>query len=198
VALAPAALAARQTPAAPGAPAANAAAPGYDEVMQMTSRAAAAAPARVHTGQIGTSVEGRAIPLVVIGATVPDAEAASVRAATGLRVWVRAGVHGNDAAGTTAALALVADIAAGRHAEWFGPVILLVTPLVNPDGYARVSPDHLGTRPGPAEGVGQRSNAAGVDIDHDYVRLDSPEARAMTAFVAAYDPQVAIDVRTAD
>jgi len=170
----------------------------YAALTQAVAAAAAAAPALVHVGSAGESVENRPLPLVVISPGLSDAGAASVKAAGKLRVWVRAGARGDAAEGTEAALALIRDLAAGQHGEWLGSVALIVTPLVNPDGHERVSAEHLGRRNGPASGLGQRLNAANVDVEHDYVRLDSPEARSLLAVFTAYDPHVVIDLDTND
>jgi hypothetical protein len=176
----------------------SAAPTSYGALMQALNDAATAAPSLVHVTTAGTSVDKRQIPLVVIGADLADGSAASVKAASKLRVWARAGVHGDAAEGTEAALALVRDMAAGKHSEWLTSIVLLVTPLANPDGHERVSADHVARRNGPVTGLGTRVNASNVDIDHDYARLDSPEARALVDVFASYDPHALIDLETGD
>ncbi len=150
----------------------------------------------LRTAVFGVTPEGRALPLVVWGA--PSASAEAVRATGKTRVLLVGGIHGGEIAGTEALLALVRDLAAGRHAAWADSVVLLVAPLYNADGADRLSPSNRPLQLGPDAGMGTRANAAGLDLNRDFVRLAAPESRALVRLLDAYDPHVVVDFHTTD
>jgi hypothetical protein len=150
----------------------------------------------LRTTVFGVTTEGRALPLVVWGA--PSATPEAVRATGKTRVLLFGGIHGGEIAGTEALLALVRDLAVGRHDAWADSLVLLVAPLYNADGADRVSPSNRPLQLGPDAGMGQRANAAGLDLNRDFVRLAAPESRALVRLIDAYDPHVVVDFHTTD
>ena len=166
----------------------------YADVMAFV-RAIDAEPG-FHGTTFGTTVEGRALPLVVWGADAADADA--VAAARKLRVLVFANIHAGEVAGKEAALVLLRELAAGQHAAWADSLVLLVAPIYNADGNERMDPDNRPYQHGPVDGMGQRPNAQDLDLNRDFVKLDAPESRALVALVNAYDPHVLIDLHTTD
>jgi hypothetical protein len=144
----------------------------------------------------GETVEGRALPLVVWGA--PGADAEAVRATGKTRVLVLANIHAGEVAGKEAALALLRDLADGRHDAWADSLVVLVAPIYNADGNERVA---YGNRPlqlGPVGGMGQRANARGLDLNRDFTKLAAPETRALVGLMRRYDPHVVLDLHTTD
>ena len=167
---------------------------GYGEVMQFVTLAADRSE-RIHATTFGTTVEGRPLPLAVVG-DAADARPASVAGAARLRVWLQGAIHGGEVAGKEALLMLLRDLAAGGHPEWSSSMILLVAPIYNADGHERMGPD---TRPyqfGPVAGQGERANAQGLDLNRDHMKLESPEARALVRAYHDYDAHVVIDLHT--
>ncbi len=167
---------------------------GYGEVMQFVALAADRSE-RIHATTFGTTVEGRPLPLAVVG-DAADAGPASVAAADRLRVWLQGAIHGGEVAGKEALLMLLRDLAAGGHAEWSSSMILLVAPVYNADGHERMGPDTRPYQLGPFAGAGERANAQGLDLNRDHMKLESPEARALVRAYHDYDPHVVIDLHT--
>src|SRR5262249_50083186 len=66
----------------------------------------------------------------------------------------------------------------------------------NADGNERISKDNRTSQAGPPEGVGTRANAQGFDLNRDFVKLESPEVRALVRFFNRWDPAVFIDCHT--
>jgi len=166
----------------------------YQQVVQLVERAASLSD-RVHATSFGTTVEGRSLPLVVVG-DVSDAQPASVMAADRVRIWLQANIHGGEVCGKEALLMLLRHLVTGRHAGWHSSLTLLIAPIYNADGNERMA---LGNRPyqlGPVAGMGTRRNAQGLDLNRDHMKLESPEARALVGAYADYDPHVVIDLHT--
>ena len=82
----------------------------------------------IHTTTFGYTVEGRALPLAVVG-RIGDATARSVRASGKLRVYIQANIHAGEVEGKEASLALIREIASGKRSEWLDSMILLIAPI---------------------------------------------------------------------
>ena len=167
---------------------------GYGEVMQLLERAAAASD-RAHLTTFGSTVEGRPLPLLVVG-DVPDARPASITAPSRTRVWLQGNIHGGEVCGKEALLMLVRELVAGGHPEWDSSLILLIAPIYNADGNERTAPDNRALQFGPFEGVGERTNSQDLDLNRDHTKLESPEARALVRAYQDYDPHVIVDLHT--
>ena len=167
---------------------------GHGEVVQVVTLAANRSE-RIHATTFGSTVEGRPLPLAVVGDVV-DARPASVVGADRLRVWLQGAIHGGEVAGKEALLMLLRDLAAGGRPEWSSSMTLLVAPIYNADGHERMGPDTRPYQLGPVAGQGERANAQGFDLNRDHVKLESPEARALARAYDDYDPHVVIDLHT--
>jgi len=166
----------------------------YDEVMAFVSEVVTRHPG-MHLTTLGTSHEGRSIPLVVVG-TVADATPEAVLASGKTRVYVQGGIHAGEISGKEGLLILLRELSAGEHGHWADSLVLLIAPLYNPDGNERVSPTNRRGQHGPVEGMGQRSNAMGLDLNRDQMKLDAPESRALVRLYTDYDPHLSVDLHT--
>ncbi|MEO2199356.1 MAG: M14 family metallopeptidase [bacterium] len=167
---------------------------GYGEITRQLQYAAAASDL-VHLTTFGSTVDGRPIPLVVVG-DLPDARPASVRASPRLRVWLQGAIHGGEVCGKEALLMLLRSLVVGDHPEWASSMTLLIAPIYNADGNERIGPENRPYQLGPYEGAGERANTQGLDLNRDHMKLESPEARALTLAYQDYDPHVVIDLHT--
>ena len=177
---------------------------GYDETVQFLGRLSNDPAFRV--GQFGETVEGREMPLAVWGApelprrSITDVRAAAdaVRQSGKTVVLVIGGIHAGEPAGKDAMLALMRDLAAGQHHPWADSLVLVVAPVYNADGAARVAFDNRPLQWGPTGGMGERANAQGLDLNRDFVKAASPEARALVRLIRDLDPHVVVDLHTTD
>lgn len=78
------------------------------------------------------------------------------------RIYISAGIHGDEPAPPLALLSLIESGEFDSRAVWF------VCPMLNPEGLAR----------------GTRENAAGLDLNRDYRHFGSPEAGAHARWLA--------------
>lgn len=145
---------------------------------------------RLHIEDFGSTPEGRLLPLLVLSAQghfTPEAAHAS-----GLPVVVVInGIHAGEVEGKEASLMLVRDILAGKHGDVLAKMTLVVVPLFNADGNDRISSENrkldianFSGQLGPESGVGTRVNAAGINLNRDYMRQEAPEMRLMQTGVA--------------
>lgn len=165
----------------------------YEEVVELSERLADLSD-DMHLSTFGYTDEGRALPLLVVGAPAADPE--TVRSTGKLRVYLQGNIHAGEVCGKEALLMLLRRFATSDRPSWSRDLVLLVAPIYNADGNERV---HLRNRPrqhGPVGGMGTRANAQGLDLNRDHTKLDTPEARSLAAFLSGYDPHVAVDLHT--
>src|SRR6185503_14677723 len=160
----------------------------YADVMAFLTSAAAASP-RLHLTSFGYSMEGRALPLIIVG---------NIRDARKLRVFIQANIHAGEVEGKEAMQVILRDLANGRHSAWLDSLVLLIAPIYNADGNERVRLTNRPLQWGPIGGMGQRANAQNLDLNRDHMKLESPEARSLVALFNQYDPHVMIDLHTTD
>jgi len=166
----------------------------YADVVAFLDSVDRASP-RIHVTTFGYSWEGRALPLAVAGA-VPDASPRAVRASGKTVVYLQGDIHAGEVEGKEALQEILREVAQGRHAAWTASLVLLVAPIFNADGNERIA---LGNRPGqhgPIAGMGTRANAQGLNINRDYSKLETPEARSQARLMSEYDPHVLLDLHT--
>lgn len=168
----------------------------YDEVNAFLEVLANASE-RIHRTTFGYTVEGRSLPLAVFG-DVESAAPEAVRQSGKARVFVMADIHAGEVASKEAALTLLRKLAAGRHARWADSLVVLVAPIYNADGNEDVSLYHRPYQLGPVGGMGRRTNAQGLDLNRDHMKLASPEARSLVRLFRRYDPHVVLDLHTTD
>ena len=75
-------------------------------------------------------------------------------------------------------------------------LILAVAPIYNTDGNERVSKTNRPGQVGPEEGMGQRANARGLDLNRDFIKLEAPETRGLVRFLNEWNPHLFIDTHT--
>lgn len=141
----------------------------------------------------GTSREGRPLPLLILskdGLATPQAAQQSRRPV----VLVYANIHAGEVDGKEAVLALARDLALHQK-DVLSPFVLLIAPNINPDGNEKLGPDNRPGQNGPAI-TGIRENADGLDLNRDFVKLESPEIRALVQLINQWDPKLIIDCHT--
>jgi Zinc carboxypeptidase len=198
-------------------------------LMRYLERLAAASP-RIRLDTVAHSVEGREVMMVVVtseanqrrldairadAARLADPRGASpaeldaVAARTPAIQWLGFTVHGPEASGVEAAIALLYQLAAGQDAETrlvLDSTVVLVDPVENPDGHERHVQDvmrmrtalgvpvdprariHAGTWPGP------RTSHYYFDLNRDWYAQSHPETRGRVAAMLRWWPHVAVDL----
>src|SRR5439155_20471426 len=95
--------------------------------------------------------------------------------------------------GKEALLMLARDLVLAKEQPLLKDLILLFVPIFNADGNEKIDKAHRTTQVGPAGGVGIRFNAQGLDLNRDFVKLESPEVRGLVRCFNQWDPAGVID-----
>lgn len=141
------------------------------------------------------------ITLTTFGRTGEGRDLLYARASTGGAgkpvVLIQAGIHPGEIDGKDAGLMLLRDIALrGKH-DLLAEVDLVFIPILNPDGHERADPLNR-----PHDRIsfhkGYRANARNRDLNRDYAKLDTPEARAIVSLLRTLDPALYIDMHASD
>lgn len=165
--------------------------PSAAETLSFLERIAAARP-EVALTSFGETAAGRSLPLVILSrerAFTPEAARATGRPI----VLVQSGIHAGEIDGKDATLMLLRDFVLGRRPELAEAGILLFVPIFNLDGHERVSPHNRPNQNGPVEGMGFRTTVTGHDLNRDFLKLDTVEARALIRLFNAWRPHLHVD-----
>lgn len=152
-------------------------------------------PTRVRLETLGTSAEGRAVPLLVVGDPVP-ASPADLNGDPRAVLYLQANIHGGEVEGKDALLMVVRDLLARKTDHYLDRLVLLVVPVFNADGNERISTQNRTAQKGPAQGVGVRPNGQNLDLNRDAMKIESPEVAGLVDVLNRWDPVFFLDSHT--
>jgi hypothetical protein len=150
---------------------------------------------RLRLESFGRTEEGRDLMLAVVG-DPPAASAEAARASGRPVVLVMANIHAGEVEGKEAVLHLARRLTIGDLQELLPQAVWLFAPNYNADGNENISLDNRPEQYGPIGGVGTRENGRGLDLNRDFVKLESVEGRALAALFTRWDPAVIVDLHT--
>ncbi|MDP2055252.1 MAG: M14 family zinc carboxypeptidase, partial [Acidobacteriota bacterium] len=166
----------------------------HADVQRVTNGLAASSPL-VHAESFGTTEEGRELPLLVISDPKVTTPAAARKLGRPL-VFVQANIPAGEVEGKEAVLVLARRLVSGDLKPLTRELVILIAPNYNADGNEKVNLQNRAAQYGPVAGVGTRENAKGLDLNRDYMKLDSVEARALVGLMNKWDPHVLVDLHT--
>jgi hypothetical protein len=135
------------------------------------------------------------LPILIL-ADPPVTTAAEAARSEKLVVLALGNIHPGEADGKEALLMLARDLATATDKTLLRNLIVVLAPIFNADGNERIAPSNRTKQNGPVEGVGIRANAQGLDLNRDFVKLESPEVRALVRFFNQWNPAVLVDCHT--
>lgn len=163
----------------------------HAEVEAFCRQLAAATPL-VHVAAMGKSKEGRELPLLVI-ADPPVKSPEEARQSGKAVVMAFANIHAGEVEGKEALQMLARDLVLPKPDPLLKKLVILLNPNFNADGNEKIDPKNRPHQGGPKQGVGLRANADGLDLNRDFVKLKSPEVRALVKCWNDWDPLLIID-----
>jgi hypothetical protein len=166
-----------------------------EDVNAFLSALAASSPL-VRLQTLGTTEEGRQMPLVTLSnpAVERPADLPSGRPV----VFLLANIHGGEVEGKEAVQVLMRRMTAGDLRPLLDRMAIIVAPIYNADGNEAIDVMNRTAQYGPLGGVGRRENAKGLDLNRDYMKLESKEAQALVSAFTAWDPHLVVDLHTTD
>ncbi len=152
--------------------------------------------AKVHVGIIGRTAQGRELPYVIASRPLVTTPLEAKRLGRPI-VYIQGNIHAGEVEGKEAMQAVLRDLLFDPIPNVLDSVVLIVLPIYNADGNEMFRPQaqQRGAQNGP-ELVGQRPNAAGLDLNRDYMKAEAPETRASLAMFNAWDPDLYVDLHT--
>jgi Zinc carboxypeptidase len=152
--------------------------------------------AGIRVGTLAVSPEGRPVPYVLASHPLVSSPAEAHRSGK-LIVYLQANIHAGEVEGKEASQMLLRDLALGPLRPLLDQIVLLVVPIYNTDGNERMAAGEE-NRPGQngPNRVGRNTNGQGLNLNRDYVKMEAPETRGAAALLAAWDPDLFIDLHT--
>ena len=171
--------------------------PRYDETMAYIRRVAAAAPKQVKIEPWGKTGEGRELVGVIVskdGVFDP----AAIHKADRPVIYIQNGIHAGEIEGKDASLALLRDMVVKKsRASLLDRAVVIIVPVYNIDGHERVSRYNRINQNGPEE-MGWRAQSNNLNLNRDYMKADSVEARQFLAYFTKWLPDFVIDDHVTD
>lgn len=155
----------------------------YEELANQHSQA--------HLYQIGKTDSGKPLHLFLLGA-----DSSSVFQDNRVKIFINNGIHPGEPCGIDASLALLSSFISGESTIPDN-VVLAVIPVYNVGGMLNRSAYSRANQQGPEE-YGFRGNARNLDLNRDFIKMDSENAKAFARIFHLVDPHVLIDTHTSN
>jgi len=139
---------------------------------------------------MGPSDAGFPLHLVVVS-NDGDFDMASLHRKNKRIILVNNGIHPGEPDGIDASMLLVRDIAT-KKIKLPDNVVLAIIPVYNIGGCLNRSPWYRVDQNGP-DNFGSRGNSQNLDLNRDFIKCDSKEARSFAAIFHQCDPDVFVD-----
>ncbi len=169
--------------------------PTYYEIIEMYTRLADHYP-EAEMLDYGKTDVGKPLHLFVISGN-GDFDPESIRKKDKRIVLINNGIHPGEPCGIDASLQYADDIL--RNKDSFADVlentVICIIPVYNIGGCLDRSAWHRTGHTSPKES-GYRGNAKNLDLNRDFIKLDTKNAIAFTKIFHAWDPDVFLDTHT--
>ncbi|MDD2346344.1 MAG: M14 family metallopeptidase, partial [Bacteroidales bacterium] len=145
--------------------------------------------------EMGTSPQGRPIPLLIIdknGFTLP----ALIRAKGRSVVLIQACVHAGEPDGKDAVFLLLRDMISNQKAlHWLDNISIVFIPIFNVDGHERFRAYNRINQNGPKE-MGWRTTANNYNLNRDYLKADASEMKDWVRLFNRWNFDFLVDCHT--
>lgn len=147
--------------------------------------------------EAGTTDIGQPLHEVVVSLD-GDADPASVRTKNRRVVFIQNGIHPGEPEGIDASMMLVRDYVQKKELRrQLENVTLVLIPIYNVGGALNRNSTTRANQNGP-QAYGFRGNARNLDLNRDYVKQDSRNARSFAQLFQRWQPEVFVDTHTSN
>src|SRR5260221_737687 len=168
--------------------------PAYFEIINWWKKLDAASP-YVKMIEMGPTDAGSPLHLVIVS-TDKDFNFESLHKKNKRIIFVNNGIHPGEPDGIDASMLLVRDIAINKYKLPVN-IVLAIIPVYNIGGCLNRSVNYRIDQNGPGE-KGFRGNSQNLDLNRDFIKCDSKEARSFAEIFHLIDPDVFIDNHVSD
>jgi hypothetical protein len=148
--------------------------------------------------EVGWTDAGRPLHLFVIDRS-RKFDPVSAREAGKSILFVNNGIHPGEPCGVDASLKLALDLLSGEdsYERYLDNTVVVIVPIFNVGGALNRSAYHRANQNGPVE-HGFRGNAKNLDLNRDFIKLDSRNTRSLVPVIRQWDPDIFVDTHTSN
>lgn len=148
--------------------------------------------------EAGTTDAGRPLHLFVIDRG-RDFTPEGIRQSGKNILFINNGIHPGEPCGVDASLKLARDLLSGADtcARYLDNTVVIIVPILNVGGALNRSSYHRANQDGPVE-HGFRGNARNLDLNRDFIKLDSRNTRSLVPLIRKWDPDIFMDTHTSN
>jgi hypothetical protein len=169
----------------------------YAECLAYYQKLAAAYPAHLHLAEAGPTDSGQPLHEVVLSAD-GDADPASTRRKNRRILFIQNGIHPGEPEGIDASMMLARDLLQQKSLQkLLQEVTVVIVPVYNIDGMLNRNSTTRVNQNGPAA-YGFRGNARHLDLNRDYIKQDSRNARSFATLFQKWQPDLFVETHTSN
>jgi len=148
--------------------------------------------------EVGQTDAGRPLHLFVIDRG-RQFDPQAIRESGKTILFINNGIHPGEPCGVDASLKLASGLLSGADtcARYLDKTVVAIVPIFNVGGALNRSPYHRANQNGPVE-QGFRGNARNLDLNRDFIKMDSRNTRSLVPVLRAWDPDLFFDTHTSD
>jgi hypothetical protein len=163
--------------------------PTYYEAIEWWQKLDAASP-KVKMVPMGVTDAGLPLHLIFISNS-GDHNLANIRKSNKRILLINNGIHPGEPDGIDACMLLAKDIVTNNY-KLPDNIVLAIIPIYNIGGALNRSANYRVDQDGPEE-FGFRGNSQNLDLNRDFIKCDSRDARAFASIFRLLDPDVFVD-----
>ncbi len=145
---------------------------------------------------IGTTDSGKPLHVFKISSD-PDFSPEQERAAGKLILFINNGIHPGEPCGISAAMLWSQSVLASANEALLDSIAIYIIPVYNVGGMLNRNSTSRANQIGP-ESYGFRGNARNYDLNRDFIKLDSKNARSWVSFYSRCKPHIFLDTHTSN
>ncbi len=169
----------------------------YAECIAYYQKLAAAYPQHLHLAEAGPTDCGQPLHEAVLSAD-GDSDPASTRAKNRRVLFIQNGIHPGEPEGIDASMMLARDLLQQpKLRKLLEGVTIVLVPVYNVGGMLNRNTTTRVNQNGPAA-YGFRGNARRLDLNRDYIKQDSRNARSFAALFQKWRPDVFVETHTSN